>query len=195
MINEISHIKLGFAELAPVVATDSWLQYHFSNADSAWIVFALEERDEQPTMWRRIHSSWGYGETSMYGIYKQGAAWEVHTGQRLFHGKALRVEKYLAEVAKLPLKQLSDLSILQPMARITVDDRGMEYIDSYYGHQWDKSSWDMSEASDRGPFIIPLNSRPNLTFLQQVSGPSTVYLDGKSRSRESRPFETLDLFA
>jgi hypothetical protein len=181
--------------LAPVVASGSWLQYHFNNAGDGWIIFALETHENQPPRWRRIHSSWGYGETAMYGIYKTGAAWEVHTGKRLIQGKSVKVEKYLSEIAKLPLVQLSDLGDLRPIARKTLDERGLEHIDSYYGHQWDKSSWDMSLAAECGPFTIPLNSRPNLTFLQQVSGPSEVYLETQSGSLVGRPSETMELFA
>lgn len=95
MVNEIDHVKLGFSELARVNVADQWLQYHFNSVDDVWIVFALEERDDQPPKWRRIHASWGHGEAAMYGAYKKGAAWEVHTGQRKLRGKALPVEKYL----------------------------------------------------------------------------------------------------
>lgn len=195
MVNEINHIKLGFSELAPVESSDSWLKYHFNNADTAWIIFALEESDNQQPKWRRIHSSWGLGETAMYGAYKMGAAWEVHTGKRLWNGKSLKVEKYLAEVSKLPLVNLTDLGDLRPMAKKTVDERGMENIDSYYGHQWDKSTWGLSEAGAGEPFLIPLSTRPNLTFLQQVCGPSEVYLESQSGAVIGAIPQTLELFA
>lgn len=39
-------------------------------------------------------SYWGSNHC-MYGIYKKGAAWEAHMGQRLVRGKKVPVEKYL----------------------------------------------------------------------------------------------------
>ena len=195
MVNERDHVKLGFAELARVNVADQWLQYHFNSVDDVWIVFALEERDGQPPKWRRIHASWGHGEAAMYGAYKKGAAWEVHTGQRKLRGKTLPVEKYLAEIAKLPTKQLSDIGALRPMCRKSVEGHGLEYIDRYYGHERDKTSWDMSEAGPTGPFLIPLSTRQNMAFLQRVDGSSDVYLASATGSIKVLPTDTLDLFA
>ena len=195
MVNEINHIKLGFSELARVEAADSWLQYTFNSVDDAWIVFALEEQDNHPPKWKRIHASWGHGEAAMYGVYKKGAAWEVHTGQRLLHGKSVLVEKYLAEIDKLPLKRLSEIGALRPMCRKSVDEHGLEYVESYNGHAWDKSSWDVSEAGTTGPFLIPLCTRQNMVFVQRVEGPDDVYLTSASGSVDVVPTATMDLFA
>ena len=138
---------------------------------------------------------WGAVWPKDSGAYKKGAAWEVHTGQRKLRGKALPVEKYLAEIAKLPTKQLSEIGALRPMCRKSVEGHGLEYIDRYYGHEWDKTSWDMSEAGPTGPFLIPLSTRQNMAFLQRVDGSSDVYLTSPTGSIEVLPTATLDLFA
>lgn len=195
MINEISHIKLGFAELERNESSDSCLHYCFNSADTAWIVFALEERDEHPPVWKQIHASWMLGEESMYGTYKKGAAWEVHTGQRRFRGQRLKVEKYLAELAKLPITELSEIGPLRPMAKKSVNEHAMQNIVEDCGHKWDKSSWDMSSAGEAGPFVIPLTTRSNLVFLQRISGPCEVYLESQSGAVTGTIPQTMELFA
>ena len=87
MVNDLDYIKLSFSELPHFTTSDSWINYKFNEADTSWMIFALEERVGQEPKWRCIHSSYWGSNHCMYGIYKKGAAWEAHIGQRLVRGK------------------------------------------------------------------------------------------------------------
>lgn len=193
MINELEHIKVSLAELPAVDSTDQWLKYQFAKADSAWIIFAMETRDGGPWQWRRVHGSSGLCGLALYGEYKKGAAWEIHSQQRLLRGKKVKVERYLAELNNLPVTQLSELGAYRPQAKKTVVGHGLEYIDSYFGHRWDKSQWTPLECE--ASFQMELNSRENFVFLSQVNGPSEIYLTKETETPLYVPSSNLELFA
>ncbi|CAN7647306.1 hypothetical protein LJR129_005038 [Acidovorax sp. LjRoot129] len=176
MINELEHIKLGFSELPVVDSSSTWLKYHFDNAGAATVTFAKETTHGGEPQWRRIDGTWGLCGRSLYGDFKKGAAWEIHSEQRLLRGKKVLVEAYLAALHKLPVRQSSELGHFRAVAHKRLDENGMAYIDSYYGHDWDKSQWKVFKDGDSVAFEIPITTRENLTFLSQVSGPSEFYL-------------------
>lgn len=176
MINELDHIKLGFSELPEVDSSDSWLKYHFNNAGTASITFAKETIHGGPPHWRRIDATGDLCGRALYGSYKKGAAWEIHSEQRLLRGKKVLVETYLAALYKLPTRQISELGSYRPVAFKRLDEIGLQYIDRYYEHEWDKSQWKELKEGDSVGFEIPITTRENLTFLSQVSGPSEFYL-------------------
>ena len=69
MVNDLDYIKLSFSELPHFTTSDSWINYKFNEADTSWMIFALEEREGKEPKWRRIHSSyWGSNHCTLcYG--------------------------------------------------------------------------------------------------------------------------------
>ena len=194
MVNDLDYIKLSFSGLAHFDTPNTWLNYKFNEADTSWMIFALEEREGEEPQWRCIHSSFWASNLSMYGLFKQGAAWEAYTGQRLVRGKKVAVEKYL-DFRKLAITNISDLGVLRPICIKSICESSMSLIDAYYGHDWDKTDWVSDGEDPIGPYRIPLNSRPNLTFVTELSGPCEIFLESAQGGVAALPSATMDLFA
>jgi hypothetical protein len=195
MINELEHIKLSFSQLPAADHSDNWMKYKLDSAGDAWIIFALETRDGGDPQWRRIHASYGLSGRDLYGDYKRGAAWEIHSQQRLLRGRKVKVENYLAELKKLPLSQLSELHGLLPVAHKFLNEHGLEDAEVYSGYRWDKSSWTKIAGDDSTAYEVPLDSRQNLVYVSCVTGPSSVFLTKKSVCASFTPSTNLELFA
>ena len=193
MVNDLDYIKLSFSELPHFTTSDSWINYKFNEADTSWMIFALEERVGQEPKWRCIHSSYWGSNHCMYGIYKKGAAWEAHIGQRLVRGKKVAVEKYL-DFRKLSTTQISGLGVFLPVSSKAICESNPSALDSYHGHQWDKSDWVCDGSDPMGPFRIPLSSRANLAFVTEVDGPCEIFLETPQGDVAVLPSATMDLF-
>ncbi len=193
MVNDLDYIKLSFSELPHFTTSDSWINYKFNEADTSWMIFALEEREGQEPQWRRIHSSYWGSNHCMYGIYKKGAAWEAHMGQRLVRGKKVPVEKYL-DFRKLSTTQITGLGVLRPVSSKTICESNQSVLETYHGHHWDKSDWEVVGTDPLGPFRIPLSSRANLAFVTEVDGPCEIFLETPQGDVAVLPSATMDLF-
>lgn len=120
MINEISHLKLGFASLATDSIPADNKQWLIQNLENEYLVFAKVEVDRD-IRWTLTNSSI-YLLKSNFLDYRAGEVFEAEIGKRLVFGKKVTAEKYLDYYKSLKAVCISQLPSYELHATLTFKD-------------------------------------------------------------------------
>lgn len=118
-INEIAHLRIGFAQLdeGPVNRSERNFAYSIQEAQRRTVLFVLEEKNGKQ-YWSILDDDMpcSFERPKVYA-YMSGPVFEAERGQRLVNGRVLNAESYIRYLKSVPT---TDLTALKG-ARLTID--------------------------------------------------------------------------
>lgn len=118
-INEIAHLRIGFAHLdeGPVKKSERNFAYSIQEAQRRTALFVLEEKNGKQS-WSILDDDLpcSFERPKVYA-YMAGPVYEAERGQRLVNGRVLNAESYIRFLMSVPK---TDLTALKG-ARMTID--------------------------------------------------------------------------
>lgn len=107
-MNEIQHLKIGFASFASGVEAGPNTDWHIQELQRNYLTFAKVQKAETAS-WELITSSISYLSEGSMLDYRTGPVYEIESGARLYQGKRITAERYLDYYDNLPLVCISML--------------------------------------------------------------------------------------
>lgn len=193
-MNEIQHLKIGFASFASGVEAgpnSSWLVQELQHA---YITFSKVQRGEQ-VAWELITSSIsGLSEISMLQ-YRAGPVYEIEKGARLYQGKRITAERYLDNYEALPLVCISQLPSYGLQAWMEFDNLQKEMErECALGIQIASSMTYEVEGREQVKAEVPLNSTAQILFFMNnyCRGKHIALLTGSGEQELAAPAPLVD---